>query len=375
MGYRNYEGDRVFDEISKQYNIMALVGNGFDMQVLQEYEQYPTTSYRDFYYFLKMKGACSGNPIFKNMEREKKLGREDWSDIEEGLARLSKEEDVSDLVEALREIQQEFSEFLNYVVQSDLLSKLDNDANDKKWGRLSLSEFLKDITNEEDFHRIPLAATGSNLDLYNYYFVNFNYTSLLDNYLFLDSDQFDPHPYRKSDRNFRFKQDPNDFCNSLKNGKPWDYTSYSYLTMEIVHPHGYQDIPRSLLFGTGFTGAPTKDAAKLAKPYWAQLDLKYKHLFDETKLFIVFGCSLGKTDQWWWKNIAESLAADKSRALIIYWWTADDKPALNKNEIVEKFYAAADINEDPILDEIIDQICVIKYTNATERTWLSTHRR
>ena len=29
-------------------------------------------------------------------------------------------------------------------------------------------------------------------DLFNYLFVDFNYTTLLDNYIYLDQDQFDP---------------------------------------------------------------------------------------------------------------------------------------------------------------------------------------
>lgn len=35
-------------------------------------------------------------------------------------------------------------------------------------------------------------------------FFNFNYTALLDNYLFLDKGQFDPHGWKTADRHFQF---------------------------------------------------------------------------------------------------------------------------------------------------------------------------
>jgi hypothetical protein len=365
MGYQRFAS---LTHVQQQYNIMALVGNGFDIQVLGDYARSTSTRYQDFYYFLKMKGSYEENLILQQMEKLKNAGEPNWSDVEGSIAGLEGEGGNSEgLQEALSEIQREFSEFLNMVVDSDLLSSVSDDSQSRKRSHASLSTFLGDLADHEDLRKVPFGAKKGFYDLYNFFFVNFNYTSLLDNYLYLDSKQFDPHPHKTVATNFTFNTNPRQL--GVDDG--WNYESSGNLALQVVHPHGYQDIPRSLLFGTGYHGDPTNTKSRLSKPYWAQAELKYGHLFEDTHLFVIFGCSLGGTDLWWWSSIAKALSADPTRAVIVYWWTDASQSSDGEKNVLERFFDAAEVDEDD-RGKLRRQICVVQYDNDSDRVFLST---
>lgn len=372
MGYPNHKelDPGGLKHVATQHNIMALVGNGFDVQVLNEYGQKPTTRYTDFYYHLKMRGVSDENLILNEMQKLQAQGALNWSDVERCIADLEKNgTDAKEIQTSLKEIQREFSDFLNRVVGSDLLSELSDDAQQNAWSKKSLARFLKDLTEYEELKKVSFGASKGYYHLFNFYFVNFNYTSLLDNYLHLDSVQFDPNPHRTVGTNFSFDYNPR----KLNRHDSWDYNSSSNVVTQVVHPHGSQGIPRSLLFGTGFSGDPNDQQAQLAKPYWAQNQLKYAHLFDDTHLFVVFGCSLGETDQWWWHSIAQALLKDPDKAMMLYWWNPCGEEPKTSEEVQNLFFDAAGA-EASQHDQLRQQICVVSYNDESERVWLSTKR-
>ena len=364
MGYPNRAKNN-----DTQFNIMALVGNGFDIQVLNEYEQTTTTRYEDFYHFMKMKNLDAGNLVLREMEASLGSGLANWSDVEGCLAQLAaKGVPIDEIRTSLVEVRACFSDFLNTVVSSSLLARLSDDAEQRKWSLATLSRFLSDVDDEEQLRKVPFGMHKSNYDTYNYYFVNFNYTSLLDNYLFMDSTQFDPLPHKTVDTNFTFYADPRGFDQSS-----WTFASSSYVEAQVVHPHGYQDIPRSLLFGVDLEGDPRAKNAKLAKPYWARAETRYAHLFPDTHLFVVFGSSLGATDSWWWQRIARALETDQKRALMVYWWNRLDVSPETPDKVADRFFDVANVSPDDRL-KIRDQIVVVSYNEKTERVWLNTAR-
>lgn len=354
---------------------MAFVGNGFDIQIMREYKQSPTTQYPDFYHFMKMKGIDSANLLVQEMERALAQGKTDWSDVEACIASLEASgARVREIRDSLDDVRRHFSEFLNVAVDTRLLSQLSDDAQKFGWAKKSLSRFLMDIEQEEDLRKVPFGMKKGNYDLYNFYFVNFNYTSLLDDYIYMDPEQFDPVPHATVDTNFSFNTDPRKLS-----GDSWNFESSSYVDLQVVHPHGYQDIPRSLLFGTNGNGNPRSPGAKLAKTYWARVDQRYAHLFEDTDLFILFGCSLGSTDAWWWEHIAAALIAandageDNRRALLIYWWNPDSSANRSETAIREQFFERAGVAEE-LRADLTSQIGVISYSDADERVWLNTVR-
>ena len=293
MGHRSYL-NAGFDNPRSQHNVMAFVGNGFDIQVLRDYGSPIDTRYIGFYHFLKLRSFNTKNPILQEMERLRDVGKENWSDVEGVVAQLLAASPVGagELVKALRAIQGQFSEFLGLAVPSDLLTRLGTDSMDNGLAVDSLAGFLGDLQPKQ-YKRSGFPAEIGNFDVFNFVFVNFNYTSLLDDFIFLDQQQFDPLPFRTVDRNFVFEGNPRGVQGAtVRSGD----TFSSYVMTEVLHPHGHQSIPRSLLFGID---EPTQkrgnrdQTLRLAKPFWAQNERRYKHLFDDTELYIVFGCSLG----------------------------------------------------------------------------------
>lgn len=379
MGHRDYRSSG-FTSAGNQHNIMAFVGNGFDIQVLSDYGSAVDTRYVSFYHFLKLRSFDEANPILREMEKLREEGRDDWSDVEGVVADLLERHRwrARELSDALRHMQGEFSEFLSLAVPSDLLTDLGSDSMDRGLAMASLRGFLGDL-KPEIYRRMRFPERVQNCDVYNFLFVNFNYTSLLDDFVYLDQKQFDPLPYKTVDRNFVFRGNPSDVASASV--RPGD-TFSSYVMTDVVHPHGHQSIPRSLLFGIDepARAAGNQDSGlRLAKPFWAQNERRYKHLFADTELYIIFGCSLGDSDRWWWRHIAESLGQERSTGdeafeyqpeLIIYWFNGGSA-ALTESEVREKFFRAAGM-DDP--SDAAEFVHVVVYDNATDRCWLNTSR-
>lgn len=381
MPHRDYR-NAGFNDPRRQSNIMAFVGNGFDIQALRDYDSPIDTRYASFYHFLKLRSFNEENPILQEMEELRKTSNGDWSDVERVAGELLAEGRVHPrgLIDALREMQGQFSEFLNLAAPSDLLTRLGADSMNRGLAIKSLAGFLGDL-DQEEYRRIRFPQGIDNFDMYNFVFINFNYTPLFDDFIYLDQVQFDPLPHRTVDRNFDFKGNPKHVAAAPV--RPGDYFS-SYLMTDVVHPHGHQSIPRSLLFGID---EPTRvsgnadPALRLAKPFWAQNDHRYEHLFIDTELFIVFGCSLGDTDQWWWRHIAESLGRERERLddepgayrpeLIIYWY-AGGAEEVTKADVREKFVRAAGVDGEA---SIMDYIHVVLHDESTDRVWLNTSRQ
>ncbi|MDN4615937.1 AbiH family protein [Leifsonia sp. F6_8S_P_1B] len=358
-----------------QHNIMAFVGNGFDLQVADDYAMPVDTRYTSFYYFLKLRSFDPSNPILREMERLRDADEKNWSDVEaavEGMLRADRTRAI-DLADALRRIQEQFSQFLELAVPASLLVRLGADSMKAGAAVTSLQEFLGDLEPAE-YASLRFPKGIRNFDVFNFLFINFNYTSLLDDFVYLDQVQFDPRPYKTVDRNFHFKIDPG------ASERDWGDIFYSYVTSEVVHPHGHQSIPRSLLFGIDMPNSVRGNqdpALRLAKPFWAQNDLRYRHLFDDTELFIVFGCSLGESDKWWWKNIADHLGQDRQREdgmpsyspeLILYWFNGG-ADRLSADDVRDKFLEFADPAER---GRIAPFIHVVLHDANTRRSWLST---
>lgn len=373
MGYRKY-GEAEYEKLKKQHNIMALVGNGFDIQIMHDFAQPSDTRYETFYHYLKFRSFDEENVIVKQMEALLEAGKKNWSDLEgairEVLANGGSAPD--DVYNALRPIQREFSSFLNQTVPSTLLDDLGARVVKEERSLASLSQFIYDIEDPEEYSKFEFPRRTAHFDLYNFLFVNFNYTSLLDGYVYLDQNQFDPRPYKTSDRNFEFLPNPRDHAATKRYNKETIWQSN--IQTEVIHPHGVQDIPRSLLIG--IDAEPDFDNAtdpnrKLVKPYWAQNDVRYRHFFEDTELFIVFGCSLGESDGWWWRSIAAALDANPDAELMIYRRQRSQGAELSEEDVRDQFISAADCAPAQA-GSIRDRIRIVLYEEGSDRKWLNT---
>lgn len=353
--FKDYTKGNGISGVERQHNIMIFIGNGFDISVLGKYRSDKlVTSYSKFYDYLQYKNFNKSNLLYRKMALDKKHGKENWSDFEYSLGELVQgNTPVSDIRVALKEIQNMFLRFLNEIVTSEVLLSFSKDIVTQRWGSHALSNFLGDLT-EEDYSKINFPQNTGHYHMYNYLFVNFNYTSLFDNYVYLDDEQFEPHPYKTVDTNFEFYPNPNGYRRGgLDERTRWS----SFVMTDIVHPHGYQNIPRSLLFGTEdeqYVG--NKELRRINKSYWAQNDQKYKSYFKDTELFVIYGTSIGITDSWWWQKIFEALQEGNSE-LIIYYYNYNQR---NEEEVKCMFIDACKvISSNEQIAKVKDKIYVV----------------
>lgn len=345
--YTKYDKN-TFSSLNKQRNIMVLVGNGFDVALLKRYKaggmKGKTSSYDDFYEYIKYFGLSDeNNHLFKKMTEDRKKNKKNWSDFELSIGELVNDSSVpiNEIEQCVDEFQVYFTRFLNELVDADVLVRINEDVQRKKLAKQSMGMFIRDLN---ETCTINFAQEKNHYDLYNYLFVNFNYTALLDNYLYMDKNQFDPHVWSTADRNFQFYPD-------LCQGKGNTTKLSSYLTMDIVHPHGLQDVPRSILFGIDIPNYDkgTSKEKRLIKSYWSQYDVRYKSYFDETELFILYGMSIAISDGWWLDNIFDSILK-KQAELIIY------KYGKETEEDIKRLFVSACIRHSNAMEEDIDLV-------------------
>ena len=381
MGYRTFTTAE-YSRLRSQHNIMVLVGNGFDIQVTRHYKSRFSPRYPAFYHYLLSRDFDSSNLVVRQMAAAKEDGQENWSDVEAAIGRLITFEggwhSADAVYEATVAIQAAFSEYLEFVAPPDLLARVGNDSAQGSLAVKSMAEFIGDVAKgSPTFDAFAFPEETHHYDLFNYLFVNFNYTPLLDDYVFRDAQQFRPQAHKYADRNFQFWPNPTNHPNGSGNHE----TSWSsYVRSEVIHPHGQQPIPRSLLFGIDAPDnfAPGIDPHRqLMKPYWAMNRIEYGHLFSDTRLFIIFGCSLGASDGWWWRRVYEALNRQTEDGaplseLIIYWWSPMASPHA-RDEVLEAFFAGvsggADEHERA---SVRDRIQIVLYTDETPPAFLST---
>ena len=130
---------------------MAFVGNGFDIQVMKDYASPIDTRYESFYHFLKLRSFNEENLIFKEMGILQRNNKKNWSDVESIVGELlsSNRAEASQLNEDLRDIQVQFSEFLELAVPNSLLANIGNESMDRSLAVTSLKGFLGDLSAEE----------------------------------------------------------------------------------------------------------------------------------------------------------------------------------------------------------------------------------
>ena len=337
----------------KKHQIMVFIGNGFDIAVLKKYGKGITTKYDSFYSFFKYKYPDSNNLLITYMEDAKSENKENWSDFEaildEALHSLSKSDkkQADKLNEDLSEIQQAFSRFLNDVIDNDIINNISK-ANDiilehkDNCARSTLTcSFLKDLSQVQ-YEVMRFHNEFKNHESLKYIFINFNYTSLLDNYLYLNKEMFDPEPYSTSNNNIVLDLNPNKYQH-VGFSDPY----MQLMPIDIFHPHGIQDVPKSLLFGIENKNyCRQRDYRRVfVKSLWAQCQSKYNDKFTKTELFIIYGCSIGESDNWWWSRIYERLISENPAELIIYNYGKENEDVIKEKFIKNCCLENSDIGE------------------------------
>ena len=392
MSYTKYTKQE-FKELPDdgQINIMALFGNGVDIQLMEYLGSPYRTSYQNFYSYLCYKNFDKDNMIFQKMTEDKKDNEKDpnikknWSDFENSLIEIFNQPswlDIEKLANDFTQFQIEFSNFLNEIITPNMLARLGNDSTEKGIALNSFTRFLGDL-DTENFNKLAFPRKTKHYFLFNWEILNFNYTSMLDNILLLDKGQFDPHPHILADTQIQFYPNPKDIpahgYSAISDDGSWERLSdldfnkdtcySSYLITNITHPHGYQNVPKSMLFGFDNEEQIKNKkkrflSKKFLKPYWAQNDKRYKSYFNDTHLFIIYGMSIGSSDFWWWNNILNSLLRTDSE-LIIYNYNSNNE---SDSDTINRFIDVA--KEKPLSPKDINmlhqKIAVVQYNSGTK---------
>lgn len=344
-------------EFRDQHNIMVLVGNGFDIAAIKQMGESvvgknlgKTTSYRDFFEYITYYRLCnSDNSIYNKMKHDRDQGKNNWCDFELSIDELlySGDVDYLRLEDDLDELQICFTGFLNDIVSTPILLELSKMSRENAWAEESLGCFLHDLPYGR---RIDFQSRIDHYHLMNFLFVNFNYTSLLDDYIYLDKEQFEPRIYNNSDMNFSIHS------NTPFLGSETEALWSSSVLVQVIHPNGVQDVPRSLIFGTEREVPKRGKTKRFIKSYWAQCDLKYEGYFEDTGLFIIFGMSLSITDGWWMKKILKCLLCRIDAELIIYVYQDSRTEAEIIDAFIESSGHVVEFDKKEILKK---KICII----------------
>ncbi len=414
IDFKKERGMKVFEQQegyeNKQHNIMCLVGNGFDIAALKWLNNNATnlsrdsgfgpnvsSSYVDFFNYLSFARdkELAENPLYSKMkeyhreftkakdagDKEKEEQLKNWSDFEGIVNELMQGVDQEDEDKAqklhmdLLSMQREFSIFLNKLLPADKIVEFDRLVSEKRFAKLSLEAFLADIkaddpqkdktwNMEKNPPNLPFQVDYGHL--LNFAFVVFNYTKLLDSYIYLDSGQFVPNKNAAVDENFTFFQNPGGLFktnpkldnkrivthypggNEVDQNDKGTSSAVRVLT-HVVHPHGIQDVPRSILFGTERDGIGDKDQRKLfIKNKWARDKERYSKDISRAELFVIFGMALSGVDGWWMSEIYKCLSGigmkRRKKAdipeLFIYNFTTDSKNDVPMDKIKQRFLDA-----------------------------------
>ena len=359
--FKDYINDETICGVKRQYNIMVLIGNGFDISILKKYRKDNLiTSYSKFYDFLQYKGFDEKNLLYKKVSEDKELGKENWSDFELSLAEMVKGGYSLETLEVdLRKIQDMFLLFLNDIVTPEVLMDVNRDAEKYAWASNSISKFLGDL-KKHDYEKIEFPLYTNHYSMYNFLFVNLNYTFLFDNYIYLDKSQFDPHKHKTVDTNFDFYPNPNGYVREDTEHVMNEDTRWSsFIMADVVHPHGYQSIPRSLIFGIEDENSDLiKERFRFNKSYWVQTSRKYRSYIDGANLHIIYGASLGKTDGWWWRSIYDDILSRNSELIIYYYSDTKIEEEFVKDLFIQASWPEGDQQDHK---KVKDRIYVVVY--------------
>lgn len=266
-------------------NVLYILGNGFDKA------QGMHTSYPEFYQYL-MDNTNDGSPLLQQLKKDIDTEKELWSDMEEAFGQFTSK--IKTAVE-LENLYFELSDYLqNYlkIEQSafkpdkDLISRFQNDfvATGKYLGATDKSRyanFVKGVPGGKDISVMTL-----------------NYTNTLETLL------------------------------SLGNATNKNFGNNNYLR-QIIHVHGQLD--DSIIIGVDNESQISNEAFRnnenvkdfLVK-IQSNLAMKYirhavcEELIKTAHLIVIYGVSLGKTDERWWKLIGEQFKSRNNLSIIHY---------------------------------------------------------
>ena len=265
-------------------NILYILGNGFDKA------QGMATSYPEFYKHL-MDNSENCSKLLQLLKDEINANKELWSDMEEAFGHLtSKIETVEDIEELFFELNAYLQEYLKiedskFMPSTNLKSKFISDF-------LTPSKNLEPLDKQRFLDETKSFGTAKDL-----YVMTLNYTNTLEKLLSLND--------KTVTKSFSSTE-------TLRN---------------IIHVHGRLD--DSIIIGvdnetqidnTDFrSNQDVRDLLIKEESNVAMKEIRHltcKSYIDKANIIILYGVSLGITDNCWWKLIGNNLKSRKNLIII-----------------------------------------------------------
>ena len=274
-------------------NILYIVGNGLDIQYGLK------TKYSDFYeyqlpiYTEKNSNENYSNIIYDNILIDQDTNWENWSDLELALGELTKnpEVDEEEFMVALDEVNEDLNNYLSIVQNKfDLTGKtIDIQKNVKE-----IYSQIPDGSKERVLQFIQSFSIAT--DYIN--ILTLNYTNILDQLI-------------EKEKNKEYKS----------------FRSHNYgcFIKNVEHIHGTLDF--SLILGVNDENQISEKYKSSNKKYLIKEKMNIQardnrhfknfNLIDWADLVIIFGTSVGATDGYLWKKIADN-SIKKNMPIIIH---------------------------------------------------------
>lgn len=283
-------------------NVVFLIGNGFDLNCGIK------STYKDAYHYYCNQYKINSKTIEK-FKKELKNNHENWSDFEIGITKYAEKlNDEDELIECIRDFRKALKEYL--LSEEERFYKKIN-TNDglisviTKVTKQSIDSFQKGISNN---------VTRLVNDINSIQFVSFNYTSILDNFVYY----YFPH---------------NPVSLKFKSG---------YLHQNVIHIHGsflntpVLGIDRLDQINVKYELSAKGQRTLLKSTFNSEVDSdrieKAKNAIWNARYICIFGLSLGITDLTWRENIISWLKDDSYHQLFIYDYSAYSRVDLDDDE-------------------------------------------
>jgi len=312
--------------------VLFIVGNGFDLNIGLN------TSFNDVFKWYKNLNSNSDEAYIKEFISELEQNPILWSDYEKQLGRHTLIFNKNNLNIFNKQVES---------FQKALISKLkfeqDRIVIPNKRKPIISEFFIKSITGF--YHFLPetsrdtlsslLSLSHNNLK-FEYNFLTFNYTNILEKILYIVKN------YSKT--------------KTLRSYKDGNYSkSVNDNIGEVIHIHGTLD--KTCILGVDNKNqisnkilSKYKDMQWLIKSQQEILigennEKNAKKLIDVSKVICVYGMSLGVTDKSWWVYINNWLKADTSRHLVIFFYNNEldfTKPhtlVKHKNNVLDTYFS------------------------------------
>ena len=320
-------------------NILFLIGNGFDLNLGLN------TKYSDVSHIYIEKYTETNDEDIQNFIKELKNNKEKWADFEIAMGKYTEnfnstnKNNYTNIIDSFRDVL--INKFKYEETRANYELNTEHIITVFKKSIINFNAYL--VPESRQLIHSITTTTLTNIN-FQYDFITFNYTDILDHCVKL---------VKKNINSFSVRQ------LGSNNGQH----KITDALGKVLHIHG--TLQKDLILGVDNQDQIANEAFRedidmqwLMKPFvnnelGEHNDKEAIKLIDNSSLICIFGMSVGETDKTWWKRIFNWLLSDTTRHLIIFYYNdkiVESNPRTkieNKKEIKNIFFSTVgDVSDE-----------------------------